>query len=196
MAHRAGRPCAGSSGGDTPAGQRGIGPIGSSARVVVGAALLADVIAGHAHGGWRVAPWLLGVVVFPATLLVWQAGRARRGAPRLMATGPLAHAANIGVFVTLYFAGELVPVLDPTSDAALIFYGASMLVAAVRGYPGCEVLAVSNWLLRRDDQVGCAVFFPIDALEAGDRLDGAPGRGDRRRPRGPARPRTSPRQPG
>ena len=42
---------------------------------------------------------------------------------------------------------------------------ASMLLAALRGYAGCEVLAVSNWLLRRDDQVGCAVFWPIDQLE-------------------------------
>jgi hypothetical protein len=52
-----------------------------------------------------------------------------------------------------------------TNDAALIFYGASMLLKALRGYGGCEVLAVSNWLLRRDDQVGCAVFWPIDRLE-------------------------------
>ena len=56
-----------------------------------------------------------------------------------------------------------------TSDAALIFYGASMLLAAARGYAGCEVLAVSNWLLRRDDQVGCVVFWPVDHLERGPR---------------------------
>ena len=41
-----------------------------------------------------------------------------------------------------------------------------MLVAAARGYAGCEVLAVSNWLLMRNDQIGCALFWPIDALEA------------------------------
>jgi hypothetical protein len=40
-----------------------------------------------------------------------------------------------------------------------------MLVAALRGSAGCEVLAVSNWLLRRDDQVGCLVFSPLDQLE-------------------------------
>jgi len=27
------------------------------------------------------------------------------------------------------------------------------------------VLAVSNWLLRRDDQVGCVLFAPVDPLE-------------------------------
>jgi hypothetical protein len=36
---------------------------------------------------------------------------------------------------------------------------------ALRGYAGCEVLAVSNWLLQRDDQVGCALFWPADQLE-------------------------------
>ncbi|MGH7862504.1 MAG: hypothetical protein ACREOS_09730, partial [Candidatus Dormibacteraceae bacterium] len=54
-----------------------------------------------------------------------------------------------------------------TSGAALVFYGASMLLAAARGYSGCEVLAVSNWVLRRDDQVGCMVLSPIDRLEQG-----------------------------
>ena len=76
----------------------------------------------------------------------------------LRATGPVAHTVNVAAFVVLY-------VLEPTSDAALLFYGASMWLAAVRGYAGCEVLAVSNWLLHRDDQVGCAVFWPIDQLE-------------------------------
>jgi hypothetical protein len=27
-------------------------------------------------------------------------------------------------------------------------------------------MTASNWLLRRHDQVGCAPFWPIDALEA------------------------------
>jgi len=45
-----------------------------------------------------------------------------------------------------------------------------MLLAAVRGYGGGEVLAVSNWLLGRDDQVGCLIFSPLDALES--RLSG------------------------
>jgi hypothetical protein len=52
-----------------------------------------------------------------------------------------------------------------TGDAALIFYGASMLLPAARGYAECEVLAVSNWLLRRCDQVGCVLFAPVDQLE-------------------------------
>jgi hypothetical protein len=77
---------------------------------------------------------------------------------RLEATGPVGHALNLAVFLVLYL-------LEPTSDATLLFYGTSMWLAAMRGYAGCEVLAASNWLLHRDDQVGCAVFWPIDQLE-------------------------------
>jgi len=72
---------------------------------------------------------------------------------------------NVAVLLALYLTWWYAPAVDVLSDAALLFYGGSMLLAAARGYAGCEVLAVSNWLLRRDDQVGCVPFWPIDALE-------------------------------
>jgi hypothetical protein len=89
----------------------------------------------------------------------------RQGRPRVVATGPVGHALNMAVFLALYLTPWYAPALRFTSDAALLFYGSSMLVAALRGYGGCEVLAVSNWLLRRDDQAGCMVFWPVDQLE-------------------------------
>jgi hypothetical protein len=93
--------------------------------------------------------------------------RARRRPAGLRATGPAGHALNAAVFAALYATPWYAPRLAFTSDAALLFYGASMLLAAARGYAGCEVLAVPNWLLRRDDQVGCVLFAPVDALERG-----------------------------
>jgi hypothetical protein len=137
---------------------RGIGPLGTTARVVVGGLLVASVTWGHLTRGFHPSAWLLGLVGFPALVVAGQWLRARRTPTPLRATGPVAHAVNVAVFVALYLA-------EPTSDAALLFYGASMWLAAVRGYAGCEVLAVSNWLLHRDDQVGCAVFWPIDQRE-------------------------------
>jgi hypothetical protein len=108
--------------------------------------------------GFHLSAWALGLVGFPAVLVGLQWLRARRTPTRLEATGPVGHALNLAVFLVLYL-------LEPTSDAALLFYGASMWLAAVRGYAGCEVLAASNWLLGRDDQVGCALFWPVDQLE-------------------------------
>jgi hypothetical protein len=138
--------------------QRSIGPVGTTARVLVGGLLLASVTWGHLTRGFHPSAWLLGLVGFPALLVAGQWLRARRTPTPLRAIGPVAHALNVAVFVVLYLP-------EPTSDAALLCYGASMWLAAARGYAGCEVLAVSNWLLRRDDQIGCALFWPIDQLE-------------------------------
>jgi len=104
------------------------------------------------------------VFAFPAVLLIWQSLRARRDPTRFQATGPVGTAINMAVFFALFLTWYA-PRLSFTSDAALIFYGASMLLAAVRGYGGCEVLAISNWVLRRDDQVGCFVLGPVDYAE-------------------------------
>jgi hypothetical protein len=109
--------------------------------------------------------WELGLLAAPTLLLTWQSLRARRTSRRLVATGPVGHALTIGAFLALYLTPHYAPGLAAMSDAALIFFGLSMLLASARGYAGCEVLALSNWLLRRDDQVGCVVFAPIDQVE-------------------------------
>jgi hypothetical protein len=138
--------------------QRRIGPIGTTARVIVGILLVGSVAQGHLARGFHPSAWVLGLVGFPALLVGLQRLQARRTPIRLEATGPVVHALNLAVFLVLYL-------LEPTSDATLIFYGASMWLAALRGYAGCEVLAASNWLLGRDDQIGCAPFWPVDQLE-------------------------------
>ena len=144
---------------------RAIGVWGTAARILVGLVLVGSVLYGHATRGWRPVAWLLGLVVFPAVVLASVWWRARRIPGPLRATGPLGHAVNVAVFLALYLTWWYAPAVAVLSDAALIFYGASMLLAALRGYAGCEVLAVSNALLRRDDQIGCAPFWPIDAAE-------------------------------
>ena len=142
-----------------------IGAAGTSARVLIGTVLLGSVVSGEASRGWHPAAWVLGLLVFPAAALAAAWLRARRHPAGLRATGPAGHAVNAAVIAALYATPWYAPALGFTSDAALIFYGGSMLLAAARGYAGCEVLAVSNWLLRRDDQVGCVVFAPVDVLE-------------------------------
>jgi hypothetical protein len=160
---------------------RQIGLAGTLARYLVGAALLASVIEGHVTNGFHPWSWILGLVGFPAAVTAWQRWRAHRHPERFQATGPAAHLLNIGVFLALYLTTWYAPSLEVTSDAALLFYGASMLLAAVRGTAGCEVLTVSNWLLHRDDQIGCALFWPIDHTEASRP---PPTAGPRRLPRG------------
>jgi hypothetical protein len=132
---------------------RPIGVLGTLVRIGVGVVLAGSVLYGHAARGWHPAAWLLGLLVFPAVVLAAQWWWTRRRA-RLRVTGPVVHLLTPFTFLTLYLTWWYAPAVDVLSDAALLFYGGSMLVAAARGYAGCEVLAVSNWLLGRDDQIG------------------------------------------
>ena len=148
--------------------RRAIGVIGTLARLGGGSWLLIDVATAFEGAEWYEP--VLGLVVFPALLMFGQWLRLRYTVAPLRATGPVSVLVNLAIFLALWLTPEYFPPLAFTSDAVLYFAGASMLVAAVRGYAGCEALAVSNWLLGRDDQVGCFVFAPVDALEA--RLNG------------------------
>jgi hypothetical protein len=146
--------------------RRTIGIIGTATRVVLGSALLGAVAWGELRAGTP-AGLVLGLVGFPAVVLVGHWARARRDPAPFRSTGPVGIAVNCAVGLAVYMTGWLVPALWFTSDAVVAFYGMSMLLAAVRGYAGCEVLAVSNWLLRRDDQVGCVVLTPVDTWSTG-----------------------------
>lgn len=153
--------------------RRQIGSIGTTARVVLGLLFLTygllggklTVLNGQVGTGFSPLSVALGLVALPAVLLAWQWLRARRAPTRFQATGPLATTLNMLILFALLLTPLYAPPLSFTSNAALVFYGASLLLAALRGYAGCEVLAVSNWLLRRDDQIGCMVLSPIDHLE-------------------------------
>jgi len=145
---------------------RAIGWGGTAARIIVGALLLGIVLQGElSRGGLNPRSMVVGLVGIPALVVGWQWLRARRMPRRLAATRPWDFALNMGVVAALYLTPWYARPLGFTADAALYFYGATMLLAAWRGFDGCEVLAVSNWLLRRNDHVGCAVFAPIDHLE-------------------------------
>jgi hypothetical protein len=53
-----------------------------------------------------------------------------------------------------------------TAGGVALFYGATLLIAAWRGQPGCESTVLPNAILRRHDQIGCPIFSPIDDAEA------------------------------
>ncbi len=141
--------------------KRGIGLIGTLARITVGFAFLYLALTEFGNPKWDLqwhsAP--LGLLVFPAALMLFQAVRLRFTNQTLNATGALGFCLNFAVGAVLFS-------FDYTRDAALLFYGTSMLLAAARGYAGCESLAITNWILRRDDQVGCIVFSPLDEIES------------------------------
>lgn len=95
----------------------------------------------------------------PAGIVVAQFARLAFTKRPLVWTSHLATCVNCAVIVGLLTAAA-------TRDATLVFLGGSMVLAASRGYAGCETLAISSWLLRRDDEVGCLLFSPVDRAEA------------------------------
>jgi hypothetical protein len=74
-------------------------------------------------------------------------------------TSPAETTANCVIIIALF-------AIPYTTGAAALFYGTSLIVGALQGLPDCEATALSNLILRRDDQIGCPVFTPIDAWEA------------------------------
>jgi hypothetical protein len=154
---------------DIFATERRIGPVGTASRVIVGLALL--YLAGGAGGlSWGIEWWdaLVGLIALPAISvgLGLAARRYADGPVRL--TGPLAICVNCLVIVVL--------AANPYSGpGTLLFYGVTVLVAAWRGQPGCEATVPSNLVLRRDDQIGCPIFAPIDAWELRHRTSDATG---------------------
>jgi hypothetical protein len=146
---------------------RDIGPIGTAARLVLGLLLGGLIVYGQLSSSGHLAPttWALGLIGFPALVLAWHFWRIRRNPARFSDTSALSFVLSIALPLALYLTGWFVPFLWFTSDATLIFLGSSLLLAALRGDAGCEFLALSNWLLRRSDQMACAVFSPIDSLE-------------------------------
>jgi hypothetical protein len=143
----------------------GIGPLGSAARALVGSALLGSVLWGHVRAGVDVWAWVIGLVVLPALTIVLVRWRATRHPERLVwLAGPVGVVATCALFLAMYATTWYAPPIAVLSDAALVFFGTTMLVGAVRGDAGCEVLAISNWVLRRSDHVGCLLFGTIDDL--------------------------------
>ena len=125
---------------------------GSVARLVVGlAALLAAALIGVSR-----IDLTLGLVVLPIAEVAIAAARGWN-APSLRLYGNAGHCINWGIGILAF---SFIPI------PALLFYGASILLAFARGYAGCEILAISNWLRRRDDQIVCPIFSPIDHAEA------------------------------
>ena len=141
-----------------PSSGRAIGPVGTFARLLLGSVFVGATVVAGTQGGLQWGEVALGLVAAPVVLLAWQVVRLRWTTERLDATGSIGFAVNFLIGAPFFMA-------EPTRDAALIFYGGSLLLAGIRGYAGCEVLAISNWILRRQDQVGCVVFSPLDQIE-------------------------------
>ena len=73
-----------------------------------------------------------------------------------------------GLLVGLYAAGaSKLPIFSRGKGelAAVTFLGISLLVAGVRAVPGCELMAIPGLFFRKDAELACLIFSPLDRLE-------------------------------
>jgi len=73
-----------------------------------------------------------------------------------------------GLVVALYVAGAFrLPIFGHGAGqlAAVAFLGISLVVAGVRGVPGCELMAIPGVFFRKGTELSCLVFSPLDRLE-------------------------------
>jgi hypothetical protein len=137
---------------------RRIGPIGTTTRLIGAAVLLYLAFFDGAGWGLEWYDLAVGLGVLPAAMIAFGLGARRYASGPVRFTGSAGTTANCLVLIAL--------AINPyTAGGAALFYGATLLVAAWRGQPGCEGTVVSNVILGRDDQLGCPVFLPIDEAE-------------------------------
>jgi hypothetical protein len=138
---------------------RKIGPIGTTTRLVAAAGLLYLALFDGTSWGLEWYDAAVGLAVLPAAVIAFGLAAHRYASGPVRFTGSAGTTANCLVIVAL-------AVNPHTAGGAALFYGATLLVAARRGQPGCEATVVSNAIFGRDDQIGCPLFSPIDEAEA------------------------------
>jgi hypothetical protein len=88
---------------------------------------------------------------------------------RVAAFGPyLATIFVHALLIVLYVAGfSRAPVVGGGKGqlAAVMFLGISLVIAGIRGVAGCELMAIPDLFLRKDVELSCLIFSPLDKLE-------------------------------
>jgi hypothetical protein len=149
-------------------GGREIGPIGTASRVALGALAIGLPIALDAVEVWDVPAALIAFPLVVTAMAALVTAAYERFAPQALTrrhavcSGPACSLA-LGMIAFSLALSALTPV---SGVAFWMWIGASLLLAAARGYEGCEILAFPNAITGRRDQIGCILLTPIDAAEA------------------------------
>jgi hypothetical protein len=152
--------------------RRQIGPLGTLVRIVGGVVAIALPIALDGLTVFEAAVALIALPLIAAIVAAVITSTFRRLAPSaLQSRHAICSAPGCSLIAVMVAANSAL--VAPTSAngnvTIWVWLGASMLLAATRGYGGCEVLAVSNLVTGRREQIGCILYTPIDQLEASRR---------------------------
>lgn len=148
---------------------RAIGPIGTAGRSAAGVLLIAVPIATH---GIEAGDLAGALIVFPAlswglNWLVFVAARRSAWLTHLDARAQtwFTNVAMLVLFLLVAVAATYVTPID--AGAIWLFFGLSMIVAALRGDAACEVLAIVNAGGGLRDDTGWVAGRPPPACRTG-----------------------------
>ena len=142
-------------------------PAGRVLRVLLGLALIAYVTPVYFRVPTRVATGslllIIGLIGIYSLIDIVVARRI------IIAFSPRAATLAVhGLLVALYVAGAFrLPIFGHGAGqlAAVAFLGISLVVAGMRGVPGCELMAIPDVFFRKGTELSCLVFSPLDRLE-------------------------------
>ena len=141
-------------------------PVGRALRLLIGLALMVYVTPVYFQVPVQVAVGslllMLGLIGLYCLIHIVVSRRIVPFGPRL---GAVVAAA---LLVALYVAGVSgSPIFGRGKGqlAAVTFLGVSLVVAAVRAAPGCEVMAIPGLLFGKHTELACLIFSPLDRLE-------------------------------
>src|SRR6516165_7213837 len=90
-------------------------------------------------------------------------------ARRVFSAGPgVGAVVTSGLLIAVFIAGSSgLAIVDHGKGqlGVITFLGLSLIVAGLRAVPGCEVMAIPNLFLRKNADLPCIIFSPLDQLE-------------------------------
>lgn len=140
-------------------------PLGRIMRLLVGVAFLVWAIP---PSGAPTSAILLSELTAVALLILYLLvhwALARHARPLSNWLGVVLAAGPPALLFFLGLPGGLIFGRGEGAVAVLLYIGVSLVVMALRADPGCEVMTLPNLIFRKDTQLPCFLFSPIDALE-------------------------------
>lgn len=148
-------------------GGREIGPFATAGRVAGGLLVIAVATVPDGVSSSDVVAALAGLPLVAAAV-EWpvRAAHQPRAPERLAARHSLSAPGLRTLGLAIAIAIALTFVTPMEAPAIWLSFGVSMLVAALRGQGGCEVVALPNLLFGREDRVACVLYAPLDAVDS------------------------------
>jgi hypothetical protein len=140
-------------------------PVGRALRILLGLALIVYVTPIYFRLPWRVffesLLLMLGLIVGYCAIHIVSRRVAAFGS---FAGAVLVNALLVGLYVAGFSKWQVLG-YGKGQLAAVTFLGVSLVVAGIRSVAGCELMAIPDLFLRKDVELACLIFSPLDKLE-------------------------------